>query len=327
MTRQHRCRIPRFWFLDRQPRFSLFLQIMNAQRRQTKRSVQELSAYANVREHPAVFLLLTEPLALKHVFRLRSALGDDTFQDLDIVIHSSGGDIHAAYQIVELLRLHTERLHACVPFYAKSAATLLCLGSDDIFVDELAQLGPLDTQIYEERKGGGGEFTSALNPFKALEQLQSFSLETLDVAVRMIAMRSNMDLDECLKHAIEFVRGTTGPLFTQIKPEKLGEYNRALAVGTEYGERLLRRFTTWDDKKRTQVLEKLVHGYPSHEYIIDYHELKEIGFSVSMFSEPERVAVRNLFKILDSSAIVELVLPVEGKSRDRQSADQEDAES
>ena len=136
-----------------------------------------------------------------------------------------------------------------------------------------------------------------------------------------------MDLDECLKHAIEFVRGTTGPLFTQLNAEKLGEYNRALAVGTEYGERLLRRSTAWDDKKRTEVLEKLVHGYPSHDYIIDYHELKEIGFSVSMFSEPERVAVRNLFKILDSSAIVELVLPVEGKSRDRQSADQEDAES
>lgn len=116
-------------------------------------------------------------------------------------------------------------------------------------------------------------------------------------------------------------------MFTQLNAEKLGEYNRALAVGTEYGERLLRRSTAWDDKKRAEVLEKLVHGYPSHDYIIDYHELKEIGFSVSMFSEPERVAVRNLFKILDSSAIVELVLPVEGKSRDRQSADQEDAES
>ena len=57
-----------------------------------------------------------------------------------------------------------------------------------------------------------------------------------------------MDLDECLKHAIEFVRGTTGPLFTQLNAEKLGEYNRALAVGTEYGERLLRRFTAWDEK-------------------------------------------------------------------------------
>ena len=31
-----------------------------------------------------------------------------------------------------------------------------------------------------------------------------------------------------------------------------------------------------------------------------------------MFSESERAAVRNLFKILDSNAIVELVLPVEG---------------
>ena len=135
-----------------------------------------------------------------------------------------------------------------------------------------------------------------------------------------------MDLDECLKHAIEFVRGTTGPLFTQLNAEKLGEYNRALAVGTEYGERLLRRLPPGTTKACGGSGET-GSWLPVARYIIDYHELKEIGFSVSMFSEPERVAVRNLFKILDSSAIVELVLPVEGKSRDRQSADQEDAES
>lgn len=212
--------------------------------KQVASKVPELAAFATVRKRPAVFLFLTESLDFQHVVRLRTALGDTKFEALDLVIHSGGGSIHAAYQVIELLRLHSECIHACVPLYAKSAATLLCLGADDICVDELAQLGPLDTQIYEEKKGGKGEFTSALNPFKALEQLQKFSLETLDIAVKMIAMRSGMDLDECLKHAIEFVRGTTGPLFTQLNPEKLGEYNRALAVGTEYGDRLLRRFTT-----------------------------------------------------------------------------------
>ena len=143
-----------------------------------------------------MFLFLSESLDLKHVIRLRSALGDQKFEDLDLVIHSGGGSIHAAYQVVELLRLHAEHVHACVPLYAKSAATLLCLGAEDIVVDELAELGPLDTQIYEEKKGDKMEFTSALNPFKTLEQLRKFSLETLDIAVKMIAMRSHMDLDE-----------------------------------------------------------------------------------------------------------------------------------
>lgn len=274
----------------------------------------ELVAFTNARGRPAVFLFLPESLDLRHVVQLREVLGTQEFEELDLVINSGGGDIHAAYQMIELLRLHTKRLYACIPFYAKSAATLLCIGADAIFVDELAQLGPLDTQIYEEKKGGRAEFTSALNPFKTLEQLQKFSLETLDITVKMLARRSGMDLDECLKHAIDFVRGTTGSLFTQLNPEKLGEFSRALSVGTEYGERLLRRFTSWDAEKRTRILEKLVHGYPSHDYVIDYHELKEIGFNVKLFSESERPAVQGLFEHMSTrhrETVVDLVFPVE----------------
>lgn len=97
---------------------------------------------------------------MAQVLRLRDVLGSTMFEELDLVINSGGGSIHAAYQIIELLRLHTKRLNACVPFYAKSAATLLCVGSDTIIIDELAQLGPLDTQIYEERKAGKMDKTS-----------------------------------------------------------------------------------------------------------------------------------------------------------------------
>ena len=283
---------------------------------QTKKIAAALDAFTNARGRPSVFLFLAESLNVGHVIQLRSVLGDHAFEELDLVIDSHGGNIHAAYQVIELLRLHARRVHACVPFYAKSAATLLCLGAEEIVVDDLAQLGPLDTQIYEEKKGGKGEFTSALNPFKTLEQLQTFSLETLDIATKTIIVRSGMDLDECLKHAIEFVRSTTGSLFTQLNPEKFGEYSRALAVGTEYGSRLLRRFTSWDDEKRMEILEKLVHGYPSHEYIIDYHELKEMGFNVSLFVDSERAAVQKLFDILPvEKTVVDLTLPEETQNR------------
>ena len=272
---------------------------------------EALMEFAAARGRPSAFLFLTESLGLVHVARLRSYLDNQNFEELDLVIHSGGGSIHAAYQIVGLLRFHAARIYACVPFYAKSAATLLCLGADRIFVDELAQLGPLDAQIYEEERSGKGEFTSALNPFKTLEQLQKFSLDTLDSAVKMLVIQSGMSLDECLKYAIDFVQGTTGPLFTQLDPKKLGEYSRELAVGSEYGERLLRRFgSSWDDEKRAKILEKLVHGYPSHEYIIDYHELKEVGFDVNLFSDSERAAAQKVYGAWnDEEKIVELVIP------------------
>ncbi len=271
---------------------------------------QECVDFATARGRPALFLFVPESLDLVHAVRVRHELKDQQLGEVDLVINSGGGSIHAAYQIAEVLRMHSKRVIACVPFYAKSAATLLCIAADSVVLDELAQLGPLDTQILEERKGGKGEYVSALNPFKTLEQLQKFALETLDVSVKMMVMRSGMDLDDCLGHATAFVRTTTEPLFGRLNAEKLGEYSRALSVGKEYGDRVLRRFAGWDDQKREDVLEKLVHGYPSHDFIIDYQELRELGFNAELFRDAEKTAVQALFKPMGrQEALIALVQP------------------
>lgn len=279
-------------------------------------------AFVDARARPAVFLFLRESLEYKHAFALRTQFASAQFPELDLVIHSGGGNIHAAYQLISLLRRHADRIHACVPFFAKSAATLLCVGSDTIFLDELAQLGPLDPQIYEQKGGGKSKFTSALNPFKTLEQLQKFSLESLDIAMSVIVRRSGMSVDECLRHATGFVQCTTEPLFSQLNPEKLGEYSRELAVGVEYGKRLLRRIEKRDDSS-VKVIDKLVHGYPSHGYIIDHEELDEMGFDVHMFSDSEHAVVQELSHVIGQN-ITQLVLPsenVEPKGTGQESAE------
>ena len=70
--------------------------------------------FAGARGRPAAVYLLAEgnlaedghdvPITKKTVTQLANALGDDKFDDLDLIIQSSGGDIHAAYQMMSLLR-------------------------------------------------------------------------------------------------------------------------------------------------------------------------------------------------------------------------------
>jgi ClpP class serine protease len=77
--------------------------------------------------------------------QLVNSLGDRRFDDLDLIVQSSGGDIHAAYLIMSMLRERMKgegELIACVPSRAQSAATLLCLGADKILLGELGALGP-----------------------------------------------------------------------------------------------------------------------------------------------------------------------------------------
>lgn len=271
---------------------------MSQQQSREQAVTDALEDFASARGRPALLLGLVDSLDLEHAVQVQQLLGDTTHDELDLVIHSPGGSIHAAYQIVEVLRLRADAFFACVPLYAKSAATLLCVGADAIHMDELAQLGPLDTQISEEKKGGKREYTSALNPFKTLEQLQEFALETLDLATKMIASRSDMDLDECLGHSTDFVAATAGPLFSRLDPEKLGTYSRALSVGEEYAKRLLTRFSSMSGEQIEVVTHTLVHGYPAHDYIIDFQEVEDLGLPVRLFDRKEQGLARALLSLI-----------------------------
>lgn len=285
--------------------------------------------FADARGRPTVFFFLShESISRRHVLELYDQLAGLAFDEIDLVIHSGGGDAHTAYQTVMLLRHHAARINACVPFWAKSAATLLCIGADKIILGEHAELGPLDVQIYEEKKAGQGEYNSALNPFKALEQLQSVSLEALALAMEWIVRDYGMSYDDSLRHAIAFVQATTGPLVGRLDPEKLGQYSRELSVATEYGRRLLGRCTDWSDQQIARVVDKLVYGYPSHEYVIDYPELQSLGFAVELFSPDERECVERLRPTVTSGSqtrMVRLVNPLDSGQTNDENAEDDDA--
>lgn len=67
--------------------------------------------------------------------------------NLDIIIHSPGGFAEAAETIVEEIRRKFSHVRFIVPAYAKSAATMMVMASDEILLDEDAELGPIDPQM------------------------------------------------------------------------------------------------------------------------------------------------------------------------------------
>jgi len=66
---------------------------------------------------------------------------------IDIFIVSNGGSVEAAERIVRLLRERFKTVRFIVPANAYSAATLMCFSGDEIVMDPLATLGPIDPQI------------------------------------------------------------------------------------------------------------------------------------------------------------------------------------
>lgn len=67
--------------------------------------------------------------------------------NLFMILDSPGGDPDIAQKIIRMCRDRSDNFYTIVPSAAKSAATMISLGSDKIFMGYLSELGPIDPQI------------------------------------------------------------------------------------------------------------------------------------------------------------------------------------
>lgn len=196
---------------------------------------------------------------------------------LEILLHSGGGHAEYAYQMAKLFRRHCKQLNIIVPIGAKSAATLICLAADTIYMGERSELGPLDVQITDPLEKGLDSF-SPIDEFKSMEFLREYAIEMLEYYAIALVERAGMSVKDAYHDAMPTVATTMSTLYAKIDPSKIGSYRRSLAVAQEYAKRLLtaRRGVANAEK----LAEKLVWKYPSHDFIIDRAEAKEIGLPV-----------------------------------------------
>jgi len=72
-------------------------------------------------------------------------------EQINLVVHSPGGDGTITEKIIDICRSHlagtNRKLRVIVPNVAKSAATILALGTDEIMMGYTSELGPIDPQV------------------------------------------------------------------------------------------------------------------------------------------------------------------------------------
>ena len=286
-----------------------------AKARQRKTVVYMLGAGDSAAHRPDI------PMTKRTAEQLVNSLGDHRFDDLDLLVQSSGGDIHAAYLIMLTLRERMNKgkgeLIACVPSRAQSAATLLCLGADKILLGELGALGPLDAQIrIGITDAGTPNYISALHLLKALSRLQEFSLESFT------AMAGHLDAhqashDDQIKYGIKYSQSITRPLFEHIQSGEVGYWDQMLKTGEEYGRRLLERgdLVMKDieiDRKDhiKSIVHQLVFEHPSHELVIDRGVLKELRLRAELIPEDQDARrISRQFADCASETLIMLVDP------------------
>lgn len=273
--------------------------------------IKNVRAISNIIDTPIILLSLNG-IEVTDLFKLHKLLRGKKFKKLGVILQTPGGDIHVAYQMIKLLRSYTREIHIIVPLYAKSAGTLICLGADKLLLSELSELGPLDTQIKEQQEGQPPTYTSALNEFKALEQVRLHTLESLDIATKLIIQRSGLKISEAVSLASQFTGRTSAKLYEQLSPTNIGKYARALEVGEQYGIRILMTLMGWSEENAKHSISTLVKSYPAHGFVIDLEELKRLGLPAEKVNPNvlELVCDLRLLLLKNRLSLTELLIPV-----------------
>jgi hypothetical protein len=213
-----------------------------------------------------------------HEFRRKKA--EMVGRDVALVLDSFGGVSLAAYRIASLFQRNAKSFTVVIPRIAKSAATLLALGADEIILGDDAELGPLDVQVqdYDVEE----DRVSALDMVQAIEQLEESAIEVAMRMLKSLKAKTKKRVNLLLEPSLQFAAEVTKPLFEKIDSVSYSRHSRMLKEAEDYAVRLLIRCKLPNDRKlqRDQaeaIARDLVKQYPTHEFVIDLEECKRIG--------------------------------------------------
>lgn len=236
-----------------------------------------------------MFGSLAEPTR-REFFLARDSLPRN--ERIALVIDSPGGDPGAAYRLATFLRRHCGGFVAVVPRWAKSAATLLALGADEIIIGDYGELGPLDMQLPDPQSE---TLVSALNEVQALYRLYDFAISALDETMFRLRNRSQLTTKELMPFAQDFAIGMTRPLLEDLDTVHYTYVSRELKLAHEYAIRLLQH--NYETEVANEIARHLVEDYFDHGFVIDAEEAASIGLQTVKHPSAEQG------RILDEMAI------------------------
>lgn len=191
-------------------------------------------------------------------------------EKLCLALITYGGDPNAAYRIARAAMHHYHRMEVFIPDVCKSAGTLLCIGADELIFGDRGEMGPLDVQV--SKPDEILENMSGLNIFQAISALTENALVAFNRYLEVIKTRGRIRTRLAADFSATLASQIISPIAAQIDPLTLGEHHRAMQIAIDYGKRLANA----KQSLQSGALDRLLSGYPSHEFVIDRGEARTL---------------------------------------------------
>jgi len=181
--------------------------------------------------------------------------------ELDILLHSTGGDALTAWKLMSVLRERFNTVEVLVPYMAFSAATIFCLGADRIIMHPHASLGPIDPQITIKLPDGSS---------------RQFSFEDVGAFLRFISEEVKITEQVHLSAIVE-------KLFSVVDPVIIGGAKRASELSSDVGERLLQMHMKGAEEltRPRTIAEELNKSFFSHGDAVSRSRARELQLKIA----------------------------------------------
>jgi len=275
-------------YLDRQFDFQALTQERKAQLKRISqlRGAHDLLVVAAdlKKTHQAVAINYTDLLAVN------DQLANLNGKALDLVLETPGGSGEVAEDIVRLIRGRYESLSVIVPGIAKSAGTIMVMAGDEILLEPVSALGPIDAQIQWQ-----GKVFSAHALLEGMEKIKKEVAETGTLNRAFIPILQNISPGE-LQHAqnsLDFARELVTDWLARYKFQNWDVHSSTGAAVTE-------------DERRARAKE-IAHGlcdhgrWKTHGRSIKLDDLRAMGLKVTDYStQPDLCdAIRRYYTLLE----------------------------
>jgi len=249
---------------------------------QDKKKDTKIITYISKYGHPAAMI---NPDDTKPIDDMLRSVGYS--ENLELIIHSSGGLPENARKIVKMCRAYCKNFTVVVPDAAKSAATIVALGSDKIVMGNPSELGPIDPQFVVPLPTPQG-IIQQIRPAWAI--VRGFE-ETIKDAV-----------DESGKIKVAYI-----PILNNIDISLVKEAKAAMENAKRIAEEFLKGgLLKNNQEKATSTAKDLAYAekYTLHAHLIDWKEARDLlGEENVIYLKPDEDEWKLYWEIYVRSAV------------------------
>ncbi|MCS7064006.1 MAG: hypothetical protein NZM04_08215 [Methylacidiphilales bacterium] len=198
-----------------------------------------------------------------------------------LFLKSDGGNPEAALRLVHLLRQRFSHITLLAPFECASAATMVALGANEIYMGPTSYLTAVDTSLKHD-----------LSPVDHHNNLVSVSQ---DEVMRILRMWREQKL----------ASNPFPEIYKYLHPLVLGALDRSSSLSMRICKELL-SYHMDDTAKADRISYALNYEYPSHSYPITAREARRIGLTVKDLTAEQDALLRDLYHVLSEMTQVDI---------------------